>query len=240
MFGIDDALLAAGLAAAGSAAGGMMSGHSAAASQEKANKINLQIAREVNQFQERMSNTAFQRGVKDAEAAGLNPYITMTGKPASSPTGTTGAVQMPSNPDYGRGVSSGAQAFSHLLDMKNQVAQNALMQMNTRKVQSDIAVNAASAQQALAQTKSILADVPVKERNRDIELSRFGKVMNYINRVLSPFGSALDAASTGAHIANMAFGIGSSSLGSSRTEFYDREGNITGGVLGHHSSRRKF
>lgn len=60
--------------------------------QKSANAANLQIARENREWQERMSNTAYQRAAQDLQAAGLNRILAL-GKPASTPSGNIATMQ---------------------------------------------------------------------------------------------------------------------------------------------------
>lgn len=62
--------------------------------QQQAAAASAQQAREQMQFQERMSNTAYQRQVSDLMAAGLNPSYGMGSGGASSPGGAMGDVKV--------------------------------------------------------------------------------------------------------------------------------------------------
>ena len=132
---------------------------------KKQNAQNIALAREQMRFQERMSNTAYQRAADDLEAAGLNRILAL-GNPASSPGGATARVENVNTP-----------AINTALDIQRQAAQIDNIEASTAKMQAET-VNTQQAQEKifreteLVRLKSLAAEYE-PERMRK-ELKRLG------------------------------------------------------------------
>lgn len=95
IFGIDDLLVGAAISGIGSIGAGLFNMESTeetnaanAALAAQTREFNAKEAEKNREFQERMSSSAYQRGMADMRSAGLNPILAYSQGGASAPTGS--------------------------------------------------------------------------------------------------------------------------------------------------------
>lgn len=142
-------LVAGGLISGGLGLLGGIFGNEANAEEAARNrKFQSKEAGRQMEFQERMSSTAWQRGVKDMQAAGINPMLAVSQGGASSPSGASGSGSQAVFEDaLGKGVSSAMEAMRLKKDLD--------------ETDSRIALN--SAQKAVAEATKRQTDANAKD-----------------------------------------------------------------------------
>ena len=151
----------------------MIPGIGDAMAAKKQNAANQQEAKTNRDFQERMSNTAYQRAMADMKNAGLNPMLAFEKGGASTPSGAQAQMQSESKSKLGEFAMSSAMQ-GRALSLQQQQTETGIAAQ-----QSTAALNASLANKNNIEAEIRKKDVPSAQLKHDI----FKDITNMIKPV---------------------------------------------------------
>lgn len=159
IFGLDDMLVGAAIMGGSS----LFTSSQNRDATEQANQANAAQAQMNRDFQERMSNTAYQRGMADMKAAGLNPILAYQKGGASSPTGSQATMQpLPAiDAKAGEAINTGLAMRRSTQELEN-------MKYTADNIQADTAKKTAEVVNTNARTAIATADLSPAELRKVI------------------------------------------------------------------------
>lgn len=158
--------------------------------------LGLWQAQKQMNFQERMSNTAHQREVRDLRAAGLNPILSAKLGGASAPPGAQAAL-----PNFGEAANSALAAMQAASNIKLQGAQARNLDADSASKEVDARVAQRTEMEQIDSVREQLyklrndADLSVSQRNKvESEIKNLEQTLKLLGYQTAHSGLDLDRA----------------------------------------------
>lgn len=154
----------AGPALAGMA-GDLIGGAMGNSAQRAANRANIQLTKEQRDWEEKMSNTSYQRAVEDLKAAGLNPMLAYSQGGASTPQ--TSAARVEPVDSMARSVSSASAKAMQTIALEQQKATIELTRAQTAKTMEEAKTAAVTSSNAADRQRAEI--IQIEENSRYLQ-----------------------------------------------------------------------
>jgi len=185
---VTGAVIAQGVGSAIGAVSNMFGASQASSAQQKANEMNLQIARENREWQTQMAGSAYQRAKNDMLAAGLNPAVMMQGAggPASTPAGNVATME-----------SVAPQIASSAMEMGRMAKEFAETVSRTKEHNARVELLGEEKKMVQANTTNAKLEAELKDkmlvpiRNRTPFEKRHGRILGPIDSILHRLSPAV-------------------------------------------------